>query len=135
MIASMANVQIDQIDGLSVEAITHCQLSTIPSTATIAEARAYFAASTSRRSAFVVDEGRYLGSLTPADLPTDADPAAPALPLARVGATVRADEPAAVGRDLALAADSRRIPVIDAEHRLLGVVAINRTREWFCGTG
>jgi len=131
----VANVQINEIDGLTVAAITHAQLSTINSTATVADARAYFAASTSRRSAFVVDGGRYLGSLTPADLPSDGDPSAPALALARVGATVSPDDPAAVGRDLALAAESRRIPVIDADRRLLGVVAINRTREWFCGTG
>jgi len=131
----VANVQINEIDGLTVAAITHAQLSTISSTATVADARAYFDASTSRRSAFVVDGERYLGSLTPADLPTDGDPAAPILPLARVGATVHTDDPASVGRDLALAADSRRVPVIDADQRLLGVVAVNRTLEWFCGTG
>jgi len=133
----VTNVQINEIDGLTVAAITHAQLSTINSTATVADARAYFAASSSRRSAFLVDGDRYLGSLTAADLPSDGDgdPAAPVLPLARVGTTVTPDDPASLGRDLALAAESRRIPVIDADQRLLGVVAINRTREWFCGTG
>jgi hypothetical protein len=131
----MANIRVDEIDGLDVATITHAQLSTIGSGSTIADARAYFAASTSRRSAFVVDGGRYLGALTPDDLPTDGDPSAPALPLARAGVTVRADEPASVGRDLALASPSRRIAVIDADQRLLGVVAVNRTGEWFCGTG
>jgi Mg/Co/Ni transporter MgtE len=135
IIARMGNVQINEIDGLSVAAITHAQLTTISSAATIAEARAYFAASTSRRSAFVVDGDRFVGSLTPADLPIDGDPAASVLPLARLGATARTDEPASVGRDLALAAQSRRVPVVDADQRLLGVVAVNRTGEWFCGTG
>ena len=130
----MANVQISEIDGLTVAAITHAQLSTIAATATVADARAYFDASTSRRSAFVVDGDRYLGALTPADLPSDGDPSAPILPLAR-RATVSPGDPASVGRDLALAAESRRIPVIDDNQRLLGVVAVNRTGEWFCGTG
>jgi Mg/Co/Ni transporter MgtE len=131
----VANVQINEIDGLTVAAITHAQLTTISATATIADARAYFDASTSRRSAFVVDGDRYIGSLTPADLPSDADPSAPVLPLARAGATVRPEDPASIGRDLALAASSRRIPVIGRDQRLLGVVAVNRTGEWFCGTG
>jgi Mg/Co/Ni transporter MgtE len=131
----MANVQINEIEDLTVAAITHAQLSTISSTATVAETRAYFAASTSRRSALVVDGERYVGALTPADLPTGGDPSLPILSLARLGATVRPDDPASLGRDLALAAESRRIPVIDGRHRLLGVVAINRTHEWFCGTG
>ncbi|HEX3873474.1 MAG TPA: hypothetical protein VHW26_04970 [Solirubrobacteraceae bacterium] len=131
----MANVQIDEIDDLTVTAITHAQLSTISATATVADARAYFAASTSRRSALVVDGERYVGGLTPADLPADGDPTLPILPLARPGATVGPDDPASLGRDLALSAESRRIPVVDADQRLLGVVAVNRTREWFCGTG
>jgi Mg/Co/Ni transporter MgtE len=134
MIAPMANVQIDEIDGLDVAAVTHVKLSTIPATATVAEAREYFAVSTSRRLAFVVEDGRYLGDLTPADVPSDADPAAPVLGLARLGPTVHADEPASVGRDLALGTVSRRVPVVDREDRLLGVVAVNRTGEWFCGT-
>ncbi len=131
----MANVQISEIDGLTVAAITHAQLSTIAATATIADARAYFDTSTSRRSAFVVDGERYVGSLTPGDLPLDGDPAAPVLRLAQDGPTVSPEDPASVGRDLALAAESRRIPVVDRDDRLLGVIAINRTREWFCGTG
>lgn len=131
----MANVQINEIDGLSVAAITHSQLTTIAASATVADARGYFDASSSRRSAFVVDGDRYLGALTPADLPSDGDPSAPILSLARLGATVSPGDPASVGRDLALAAESRRIPVIDDNQRLLGVVAVNRTGEWFCGTG
>ncbi|HWH12892.1 MAG TPA: CBS domain-containing protein [Solirubrobacteraceae bacterium] len=131
----MADVRIDEIDGLDVAAVTHAKLSTIPAGATLAQARAYFAASTSRRLAFVVDDGRYVGSLTPGDLPVDGSPDDPVTPLAWVGPTVRSREPAAVGRDLALASDSLRVPVIDDDDTLLGVVAVNRTREWFCGTG
>ncbi|HEY5198258.1 MAG TPA: CBS domain-containing protein [Solirubrobacteraceae bacterium] len=132
----MANVRIDEIDGLDVAAVTHAKLSTIPASATVAEARAYFAASTSRRLAFVVDDdGRYVGSLTPNDLPVERSAEDPVMPLARVGPTVGSGEPATIGRDLALASDSLRVPVIDGADRLLGVVAVNRTREWFCGTG
>lgn len=131
----MANVRIDEIDGLDVAAVTHAKLSTIPAGATVAEARAYFAASTSRRLAFVVDDGRYVGSLTLDDLPAPPCAGDPVLPFVQVGQTVGSGEAAAVGRDLALASASRRVPVVDEEQRLLGVVALNRTCEWFCGTG
>jgi CBS-domain-containing membrane protein len=135
MIRPVSNVRVDEIDGLDVAAVTHAKLSTIAATATVAEARAYFAVSSSRRLAFVVADDHYVGSLTPADLPDDADPDDPVVPLARVRPTVGTDEPASVGRDMALASESRRVPVIDRERRLIGVVALNRTCEWFCGTG
>lgn len=131
----MANLRVDEIDGLDVAAVTHAKLSTVAAGATVAEARAYFAASTSRRLAFVVDGERYVGSLTPGDLPAQGHDEDAVRPLARFGTTVASDQPAAVGRDLALASDSLRVPVVDGDRRLLGVVAVNRTREWFCGTG
>ncbi|MGI8804031.1 MAG: CBS domain-containing protein [Solirubrobacteraceae bacterium] len=131
----MANITIDRVDGLSARAVMHAQTSALAAATSVAEARAYFAASTSRRLAVIADDGRYAGALTPDDLPADADPDRPALELAPPRATVAPDAPAAAARDLALGTTTRRVPVVDGDGRYLGIVSVNRTEEWFCGTG
>ena len=73
----MPKIRIDEADGLTVADITHAKFTALPATATIGDVREWFAASTSRRQAFVADDGRYVGSLTPQDLGGDADPARP----------------------------------------------------------
>ena len=45
------------------------------------------------------------------------------------------DEPAKRGEELALSTDARRVPVVDHDGRLLGVVAITTDLQGFCGTG
>jgi CBS domain-containing protein len=97
--------------------------------------RDYFAASTSRRLAFLTDDGRYAGSLTPGDVHDGGDPQRSALAVSHSGPVVSPDTPAAVGRDLALATDARRVPVVDGDQQLLGVVAVTGDLEYFCGTG
>jgi CBS domain-containing protein len=42
--------------------------------------------------------------------------------------------PAETGRDLALLTDSRRIPVIDDDGRLVGILAVTNDLQCFCGT-
>ncbi len=130
----MANISIDAIDGLSAREIMHAQTSALPSRTTVAEARAYFAASSSRRLAVLADDGRYVGALTAADLTEAADPTRTALDIAVPRSTVAADAPAAIARDLALATATRRVPVLDGDGRFVGIVSVNRTAEWFCGT-
>jgi len=51
------------------------------------------------------------------------------------GPTVAPDAPATSGRDLALQTDSRRVPVVARDGRLLGVVAVTGDLRSFCGTG
>ena len=68
---------------LTVADITHAKFTALPATATIGDVRDWFAASTSRRQAFVADDGRYVGSLTPDDVGGDADPARPAVEVAQ----------------------------------------------------
>jgi Mg/Co/Ni transporter MgtE len=131
----MTKIRTDAADGLTVQAVMHAQMSTLPPNATIGDVRDYFAASTSRRLAFVVDEdGRFAGSLTPADV-ADGNAERPASDIAERGPTVTPDEPAVTGRDLALRTDARRVPVIDAGGRLVGVVAVTGDLQSFCGTG
>jgi CBS domain-containing protein len=130
----MAKIKVGEAGGLTVEAVMHAQFTVLPATTTVAEARDYFAASSHRRLAVVADEdGVYVGSLTPAHL-TSGDPARPAAEVADMGPTVSPGEPAEVGRDLALGTDSRRIPVIDDDGRLVGILAVTSDLQCFCGT-
>ena len=72
-----ATTRIDEADGLTVADITHAKFTALPATATVADVRAWFAASTSRRQAFVADGERYVGSLTLDDLADERRPGAP----------------------------------------------------------
>lgn len=131
----MPRLRIDEADGLTVGDITHLRFSALPASATVGDVRAWFQESASRRLAFVADGERYLGSLTPADVAADVDAGRPAVEVAQDGPTVAPDAPATTGRDLALLSDARRVPVVDAGGRLLGVVAVTGDLQSFCGTG
>lgn len=131
----MPRLKIDEADGLTVADVTHMKFTALPATATVADVRAWFAQSTSRRLAFVADGERYLGSLTPEDVAGDAGDDRPAVDVAQDGPTVSPDAPATTGRDLALLTASRRVPVVDVDGRLLGVVAVTGDLQSFCGTG
>jgi CBS domain-containing protein len=130
----MSKIKIDDADGLAVRDVLHAQLTALEATATVADARDYFAASGSRRMALVCDDGRYVGSLTPARLDGELDSELPLGQIAERGATVSPDAPASTGRDLALQTDARRVPVIDEDGKLVGVVAVTGDLTSFCGT-
>jgi Mg/Co/Ni transporter MgtE len=125
-------IGLTDLDGRSAADLVHRRMTTLPATATVGELRAYFAQSESHHLALLVDGERYVGSLTPEDLPED--DAARAADFARPGPTIHASAPAAEARDAALADPSARVPVIDAAGALVGVVAINDRRDGFCGT-
>jgi CBS domain-containing protein len=130
----MARTRLDEVAGLTVADVTHSRFSALPASATVGEVKAWFAGSQSRRMALLADDGRYVGSLRPEDLAA-ADPARPAAELAERGPTVTPDEPASRGEELALGSGTRRVPVVDHDGRLLGVVAITEDLQGFCGTG
>ena len=130
----MPKTRIDEAEGLTVADVTHAKFTALPATSTIGDVRDWFAASTSRRQAFVADEGRYVGSLTPQDVADAEDSARPAVEVAQDGPTVSPQAPATKGRDLALLTESRRVPVVDADGVLLGVVAVTGDMQCFCGT-
>jgi CBS domain-containing protein len=135
MMVIMPRTKIDEADGLTARSVMHAQFSALPATATVGEIREWFAASTSRRVAFIAHEGRYAGSLTPAHVAGEVDPARPAVEVAEQGPTVAPDAPATTGSELALLTDARRVPVVDDGGRLLGVVAVTTDLQSFCGTG
>jgi CBS domain-containing protein len=129
----MTPTRLDEADGLTVADVTHSQFKALPATSTVGEVREWFESSTSRRMALLADDGRYAGSVLRADL-EGADPAGLALGLAQRGPTVAPEEPASRGEELALATDARRVPVVDGDGRLVGIVAVTTDLQGFCGT-
>jgi CBS domain-containing protein len=95
----------------------------------LADARAFFSP---RKKLLLVTEGdRFLGTLTPQDLPETGDGA--------IGPHVNADPPRVTPDDPVSAAMAlvegegmTRIPVVDAGQRLQGMVCFNRSHEAFC---
>lgn len=125
---------IDDINGLTAAQVTHRHLTSLPAATTIGELRRYFAASTSRRLAVLVDGPRYVGSIEAAAFPGDADDAARAADYAGLQPVVEARAPAERARDVALERPSLRVPVVDDAGALVGVVAITSRLDGFCGT-
>jgi CBS domain-containing protein len=126
-------MRLDEASGLTVADVTHSRFSTLPADATVAEVRDWFADSESHNLALLADEDRYVASVVAEDL-ADADPAAPAADLARERPTVAPDEPASRGEELALDSGVRRVPVVDRDGRLVGIVAVTTDLQSFCGT-
>ena len=124
---------LDDVAGLTAADLMHRRITTLPASATVGELRAYFGESTSHKLALLVDGGRYAGSLEPAALDGAPDAAAAAGFAAR-GETVAPDASADHARERAMAMASSRLPVVDADGRLVGIIAVNHRRDGFCGT-
>ena len=131
----MSKIRIDEADELTVQDVLHAKLSALDATATVADVREYFAASSSRRLAFVCDDGRYVGSLTPAHLAGAERSRASAAEIADRGPTICPGAPATSARDLALQTDARRVPVVDDDGQARRRRRRHRRPETsFCGT-
>jgi CBS domain-containing protein len=124
---------LEDVAGLTAADLMHRRITTLPASATVGELRAYFAESTSHKLALLVDGERYVGALEPSAL-DGADDSAPARDFGSPGETVAPGAPAGEARERALAMASSRLPVVDADGRLVGIIAINHTRDGFCGT-
>ena len=121
----------EETDGLTVADVMHDAYATLPATAGVADARAWFTAGAGHRLALVTEGARYVGCLTARDVPADADGDAPIAALARHGRTLAPGATAASGRDAALAADAGRVPVVDDAGCLVGVLAITTDGRFF----
>jgi CBS domain-containing protein len=130
----MARTPLDQAADLTAADVIHERFSALPADATVADVRDWFAASTHRRLAFLASDGRYAGSLTRGDLDGELDPTGFAAGVARPGPTVAPDAPARAGYELAIATDARRVPVVDGNGALIGVLAVTQDLAAFCGT-
>jgi CBS-domain-containing membrane protein len=123
----------DALD-LLVADVIHKRFSALPADTTIGEVREWFAASSHRRLAVIADARRYVGALTREDLAADVDASRRAAELARHDPTVAPDASARTGHELALTTDARRVPVVDHEGMLIGVVGVTDDLAGFCGT-
>ncbi|MDQ6775514.1 MAG: CBS domain-containing protein [Actinomycetota bacterium] len=130
----MLKTRVDDAADLTVADVIHRRFTTLPASATIGEVSDWFAASTSRRMAILADEGRYVGSLTPADVTGDVDRARPAAEVAKDGPTIAPHASARAGEEIALLTDSRRVPVVNNDGQLLGIVSVTGDLTSFCGT-
>jgi CBS domain-containing protein len=127
--------RVDEAAGLTVADVVHRRFTALPASSTIGEVSDWFAASSSRRMAVLADDGRYVGSLTPADVAGQGDPGRPAAEVAKPGPTITPGAPASAGEELALLTEARRVPVVDGDGRLLGIVSVTGDLTSFCGTG
>jgi CBS domain-containing protein len=125
---------LSDVDGLTAADLVHRQLTSVPSSTTVGELREYFAASTSRRLALVVDGERFVGSIEATNIPDDAGASEPIAAYARAEPRVPPATPAHTARDLAMDQPSQRLPVVAGDGRLVGIVAIASQGRGFCGT-
>ncbi len=130
----MARTPIEDAAELTVADVLHGRCTTFSPEATIGEVRAWFAAGDGHRLALLADDGRFAGALAPEHVAGDLDPARPVREVAQEGPTVGPEATAAEGRRVALLTDARRVPVVDGDGRLLGIVAVTTDLQGFCGT-
>ncbi len=130
----MARTPLDEAADLTAAEVIHKRFSTLPADATVAQVRDWFAASEHRRVAFFADHGRYAGSLTRDDVNGDLDPTSSAVQVARGGPTIAPDAPAHAAHELAVATDGHRVPVVERDGTLIGVIGVTDDLAAFCGT-
>ena len=129
----MARTPLDVTGEMDCADVLHSRFSALPSTATVADVRRWFDESAHRKMAFLADDDRYRGSLTRDDVADHTDGARLAADVARSGPTVSPDVPALTGHELAISTGALRVPVVDGDGRLLGVVAVTEDLKGFCG--
>jgi CBS-domain-containing membrane protein len=130
----MARTSLEAAVHLTAADVIHARFSALPADATVAQVRDWFAASSHRRMAFLADRGRYAGSLTREQLDGSLDPASCVAPLAFAGPTIPPDAPASAAYEIAVATDAHRVPVVDRDGTLVGVVGITDDLAAFCGS-
>ncbi len=124
---------LEDAAGLTAADVVHKRFSALPIDATIGQVREWFAASSHRRIAVFSDHRRYAGSLARDELDDDLDPSRPASDLARPGAAVAPEAPAQTAHELASDTPVLRVPVVDHDGMLLGVVGVTDDLAAFCG--
>ncbi len=128
--SALPSTRTADIVGLTVADVMHPDTESLPATATIGELREWFAVSPSRRLAVIAGE-RYAGSIRPGDIPPDAPADRPALEIAVDGPTLSPETSAVIGRDLVIETEGRRVPVVDVDGRLHGVLAVTSDLRFF----
>lgn len=132
---AMGRTPLEEAGELVVADVIHERFTALPFDSTIAQVRDWFAESSHRRIAVLADHTRYVGSLTREDLGGDLDPLGRAADLASPVSTVTPEASAQTAYELALATAALRVPVVDHDGILIGVVGVTEDLAAFCGTG
>jgi len=120
------------LTGLTVKDVMVTAPATMRPTATVADARAFFA-DDHVHMALIATSGRLLGTLVRADLDDLDDDAAPALGRSRLdGRSVALEKPAEDVRLRLIAHGVRRLAVVDDAGALAGLLCLKRKLTGFC---
>ena len=130
----MARTPLHEAADRTAADVIHKRFGALPADASVAQVRDWFAASSHRRMAFLADHGRYAGSIMRDDLNGDLDATRPAAHLARPGPTIAPEARADAAYQLAIATEAHRVPVVDHDGTLIGVVGVTDDLAAFCGT-
>ena len=125
-----SHVTLAEAAVLTVGEVMISRPKTLPLTATVAEARAMFE-NPSVRTALVVDDGRYAGELTRADLEGKDDGTVLA-DLASTTATVSQTDTVAAAMERMDAAGTDRLAVVEPDGTLRGLVCLSRSHGHLC---
>jgi CBS domain-containing protein len=125
--ASTRHIPLDQA-GPTVADVMLAEARTIPKDTPVAAVRETFA-NPRVKLLLVADGDRFLGTLAPGDLPADGT----------IEAAVDEHVPRlrpqdGIARALELLEHTSRVPVVDAEGRLHGLVCLNRGKSAFCAS-
>ena len=124
---STRHIPLDKA-GPTVRDVMLAEARTIPADTPVEAVRETFA--NPRVKLLLVAEGeRFLGTLSPADVPAEGTIAAGV-----DTETPRLDPQDSVERALELLAHTSRVPVVDPEGRLHGLVCLNRGKSAFCAS-
>src|ERR1700755_84753 len=127
----MARTPLETPTQLACADVLHSRFEALPATATVDDVRRWFATSSHRKMAFLADGNRYVGSLTRDDVGEPLQASRAAAAGARPGPTGAPEAPASSGHQMAVAGGALRVPVVDADGRLVGVVAVTEDRAGF----
>jgi len=120
------------LTGLTVKDVMVTAPATMRPTATVADARAFFA-DDHVHMALIATSGRLLGTLVRADIDDLDDDAAPALGRSRLdGRSVALEKPAEDVRLRLIAHGVRRLAVVDDAGALAGLLCLKRKLTGFC---
>ena len=127
-----SHVTLDEAAILTVGEVMISRPKTLPSTATVADARRLFE-NPSVRTALVVEDGRYAGELTREDVDgEDDDAAVAALASTCHRAPRRTTTPSPSALERMDAAGTDRLAVVDPDGTLRGLVCLSRSHGQLC---
>ena len=126
-----SHVTLDEAAVLTVGEVMISKPKTLPVTATVADARRLFE-NQSVRTALVVEDGRYAGELTRADVEGEDDATSISAVASSPPGTVAESDTVAAALERMDAAGTDRLAVVDPGGALRGLVCLSRAHGHLC---